>query len=132
MVIHEKYNHVTAMEELVPLAMQITRFKLTAAIRKAHRRGEDRAVDVDETPIADPQVDVVRQMEQNEMLGMLRAALPQLGERCREVFRLKLEGKGFAEIQREMGAQSINTVYTWEARCREELKKRIESQRRVQ
>jgi RNA polymerase sigma-70 factor (ECF subfamily) len=35
--------------------------------------------------------------------------------------RLKLEGKSFVEIQKQMRAGSINTVYTWDFRCRKEL-----------
>jgi RNA polymerase sigma-70 factor (ECF subfamily) len=45
----------------------------------------------------------------------------QLGERCRELMRLKLQGKNFLEIQKAMGASSINTVYTWDFRCRKHL-----------
>ena len=37
------------------------------------------------------------------------------------MFRLKLEGKSFAEIQAILGAGSINTVYAWDFRCRKQL-----------
>jgi len=49
------------------------------------------------------------------------AAVSQMGERCRKLFGLKLEGKGFAEIQTIMGVGSINTIYTWDFRCRKHL-----------
>ena len=45
----------------------------------------------------------------------------RLGERCRELFRLKLEGRGFSDIQQHFGAASLNTVYTWDHRCRQQL-----------
>jgi RNA polymerase sigma-70 factor (ECF subfamily) len=122
LVIHEKYAHVTALGELVPLALQITRYKLMAHARKAARRGEGREADVAEMPLADPQVNLALEAEQRELVGRLEEALPQLPERCREIFRLKLEGMSFPEIQQVLGAASINTVYTWEARCREALK----------
>jgi RNA polymerase sigma-70 factor (ECF subfamily) len=32
-----------------------------------------------------------------------------------------LDGKGFAEIQAILGAASLNTVYTWDLRCRKQL-----------
>ena len=48
-----------------------------------------------------------------------------LDDRCREIFRLKLLGKSYVEIQQELGAASINTVYTWDARCRKELLVRL-------
>jgi RNA polymerase sigma-70 factor (ECF subfamily) len=55
------------------------------------------------------------------MLERLTQAVAQLGDRCRELLRLKLQGKNFGEIQKRMGAQSINTVYTWDYRCRQQL-----------
>jgi len=48
-----------------------------------------------------------------------------MGERCRELFRLKLEGKTFPEIQLLMSVGSINTVYTWDSRCRTNCSKRM-------
>jgi RNA polymerase sigma-70 factor (ECF subfamily) len=35
--------------------------------------------------------------------------------------RLKLQGKAFPEIQKIMGAAAINTIYTWDHRCRKNL-----------
>ena len=35
--------------------------------------------------------------------------------------RLKLQGKTFPEIQKIMGAAAINTIYTWDHRCRKNL-----------
>jgi RNA polymerase sigma-70 factor (ECF subfamily) len=132
LVLHEKYSHVTEMSELVPLALQIARFKIMAHSRKANRRGEGREVDVAEFPVADPQVNLALEAEQRELIGRLEAALPRLGERCREIFRLKLAGHRFPEIQQILGAASINTVYTWEARCREDLKRLLQEVRKPQ
>jgi RNA polymerase sigma-70 factor (ECF subfamily) len=132
LVIHQKYSHVTAISELVPLALQITRFKLTAAARKSSRRGENRTIDIDEEPIPDTQVNLIHELEQNELLAQLQEALPQLGDRCRDIFRMKLEGLSFPEIQQALGAANINTVYTWEARCREDLKRLMTAKRRPQ
>ena len=55
------------------------------------------------------------------MLEHLYKAMGQLGERCRDLIRLKLQGKTFPEIQKIMGATAINTVYTWDHRCRKHL-----------
>ena len=49
------------------------------------------------------------------------SAIGHLGPRCKDLFRLKLEGKTFAEIHVLLRAGSINTVYTWDARCRKQL-----------
>jgi RNA polymerase sigma-70 factor (ECF subfamily) len=132
LVLHEKYSHVTELAELVPLGLQITRYKLMAQARKSARRGEGKELDVAEYPLADPHVNLALEAEQRELVGRLEAALPMLGERCREIFRLKLEGHKFPEIQQLMGAASINTVYTWDARCREDLKRLLADLRRVQ
>jgi len=41
-----------------------------------------------------------------------------------------LEGKSFAEMQAIVGASSINTIYTWDFRCRQELMDRLRNRER--
>jgi RNA polymerase sigma-70 factor (ECF subfamily) len=120
-LIHEKYGHLDRIEDLLPLAFQILRFKLAAQRRKAARRGEYDAVDVHEFPPPSDAPDPAAVMERKELLTRLMGGIARLGERCRELFRLKLEGRGFAEIQQHFGAASLNTVYTWDHRCRQQL-----------
>ena len=120
-VLHEKYPAVTDLTELVPLAFQVLRFKMLDAHRKAFRRGEYNQESVDELPLADPGDDPATQLDQQQRVNRLLAAVMQLGERCRELFKWKLEGKTFPEIQKIMGQQSINTIYTWDLRCRKQL-----------
>ena len=121
MLLHDKYAHVTRLEELFPLSMQIIRFKMVAMRRKSYRRGEAGQVSVDDIQIPDLGPDPATFVERKEMLERMTAAIGKLGTRCREMFRLKLLGRSFAEIQVEMKAGSINTVYTWDARCRTQL-----------
>ena len=52
---------------------------------------------------------------------MLFRSVAQLGPRCRDLLRMKLAGKTFPQIQKEMGAATLNTVYTWDHRCRKHL-----------
>ena len=125
LVIEQKYANVTALEELLPLSLQILRFKMVALRRKQHRRGETGSVTLEEAALADLGPTPEAYAERQELLGRLTEAIPRLGERCREIFRLKLLGKTFAEIQEELDAASINTVYTWDARCRERLLKML-------
>ncbi|MGA6829290.1 RNA polymerase sigma factor [Nitrospira sp. NS4] len=120
-VLHEKYPHVTALTELVPLAFQVLRFKMLDARRKSFRRGEYNQQPIEDRPIADPADDPATQLDQKQRVDRLLAALNQLGERCRELFKWKLEGKTFPEIQKMMGQHSINTIYTWDLRCRKQL-----------
>jgi RNA polymerase sigma-70 factor (ECF subfamily) len=107
-VLHEKYGRVTELTELVPLAFQVLRFKMLDAHRKSLRRGE-----YNQEPAT--------QLDQKQRVDRLLAAIAQLGERCRELFKWKLEGNSFPEIQKLMGQTSINTIYTWDLRCRKQL-----------
>jgi RNA polymerase sigma-70 factor (ECF subfamily) len=76
---------------------------------------------VDELPLADPSPDPEQETRRREARERLAAALRRLDGRCREVFRLKLEGRTFPEIQGILKARSLNTVYTWDFRCRKRL-----------
>jgi len=120
-LLHEKYAHVTDLTELVPLAFQVLRFKMLDAHRKALRRGEYNRESVDDLPLADPADDPATQLDQKQRVDRLMAALAKLGERCRALFKWKLEGKSFPEIQKLMGQKSVNTIYTWDLRCRKQL-----------
>jgi len=121
MVLHEKYPHVTELTELVPLSFQILRFKMLDRHRKMLRHGEYNQESVDDPPLVDPGDDPAMQAEQKERVTHLIAALQQLGERCQKMFRLKLEGYSFPEIMNILGERSINTIYTWDLRCRKQL-----------
>ena len=120
-LIHEKYGHLDRMEDLVPLAFQILRFKLAAQRRKAARRGEYDAVDVDVFPPVSDALDPAAVLERKELLARLMGGIARMGDRCRELFRLKLQGRSFPEIQGLLGAATLNTVYTWDHRCRKQL-----------
>jgi RNA polymerase sigma-70 factor, ECF subfamily len=125
LLLHEKYSHLDRLEDLLPLSLQIVRYKMMAYRRKAQRRGEYTQVPVDGLQIAQDGPDPLDAAEQREMRERLTAAMSQLGERCRKLFALKLDGKSFAEIQIALGAGSINTVYTWDFRCRKDLLERM-------
>ena len=121
MVIEEKYPEVEPLEQLLPLSFQILRFKMLGRHRKVARRGEQRQEDIHEVQIADPAPNPERIAEIQESRERFRQALLKLGERCRELFRLKLEGRTFPEIREILGASSLNTIYTWDFRCRKDL-----------
>ncbi|MCW5797937.1 MAG: sigma-70 family RNA polymerase sigma factor [Nitrospira sp.] len=121
MLLHEKYARVTELTELVPLAFQVLRFKMLDTHRKSLRRGEYNDQSVDDLPLANPGDDPASQLDQKQRVDRLIAAVRQLGDRCRELFTWKLEGNSFPEIQTLMGQASINTIYTWDLRCRKQL-----------
>ena len=120
-VLEEKYSHVERLEELLPLSLQIVRFKMSALRRKTARRGEYGAISVEDTPLRDGAADPLEEFERSELRARLSKAIGEMEERCREMFRMKLEGKSFEEIRRALDVHSINTIYTWDSRCRKKL-----------
>lgn len=121
MVIHEKYAHLDALEDLLPVALQTTRFKMMAVRRKQVRHGEHTAVPVDEMPLSDGRPSQAEEFDRKQQRERLARAIELLGDRCRQMMHWKLAGKGFAEIQVLLGVESINTIYTWDHRCRKQL-----------
>ena len=121
MLLHEKYPHLDRPEALLPLSLQIVRFKMMSLRRKSARRGEYSQVSISDIPLPDLDSNPADAFERKEMLDRLTRAVAQLGDRCRELLRLKLQGRTFPEIQKIMGASAINTVYTWDHRCRKNL-----------
>jgi RNA polymerase sigma-70 factor, ECF subfamily len=128
LLIHEKYPHVAEPGELLPLAFQIVRFKMAAAVRKSVRHGEAHTLPIDDVPLQSRGDNPERAAANSEMRARLRGAISTLGERCREIFRMKLEGASFDDIRLHFGVESINTIYTWDARCRRALLDRVGGQ----
>ena len=125
LVLHEKYAALERVEDLLPLSLEIARFKIMAARRKTVRRGEHTQVSVDDLPLATGQASPFDETERRETIERLEAALVGLGDRCREIVRLKLEGLTFPEIQKRLNVTSLNTLYTWDFRCRKQLLERL-------
>jgi RNA polymerase sigma-70 factor (ECF subfamily) len=124
-VLHEKYSELDRIEDLLPLSLEIARLKIWAARRKSRRRGEDREIPVEDLSLAAGEADPFEQAARVESVARLQAALAELGERCRELFRLKLEGYTFSEIQTRLKVATLNTLYTWDFRCRKQLLERL-------
>jgi RNA polymerase sigma-70 factor (ECF subfamily) len=125
LLLHEKYPALDRVEDLLPLSLEIARFKILAARRKSTRRGENTQVSVDDLPLAGGGPDPLEQAVRRERLDLLEATLKGLGERCREIFRLKLQGLNFIDIQQQLKVSSLNTLYTWDFRCRKGLRERL-------
>ena len=125
LVLHEKYPTLDRVEDLLPLSLEIARFKILGTRRKIVRRGEHTQVSVDDLPLAAGGADPFTQAMRRERLERLETAIGGLGERCRQLFRLKLEGYTFPEIQKRLGVATLNTLYTWDFRCRKQLGERL-------
>jgi len=125
LLLHEKYPALDRIEDLLPLSIEIARFKILGARRKSVRRGENTQVSVDDLPLAGAAPDPLEQAVRRERLELLETALKGLGERCQKIFRLKLQLLSFIDIQKKLKVDSINTLYTWDLRCRKELRARL-------
>lgn len=121
MVLHEKYAHLDRVEDLLPVSLRIVRFKMLSSRRKSYRHGEHSQISVDDMPLPSMEPDPLDAVERQERLQRLAAAMKQLGGRCRKIMAWKLAGKGFGEIQKLLDVESINTIYTWDFRCRKQL-----------
>jgi RNA polymerase sigma-70 factor, ECF subfamily len=126
LVLHEKYPTLDRVEDMLPLSLEIARFKIMGARRKIVRRGENTQVSVDDLPLASEMADPFVQAARRERVARLEAALDELGDRCRELFRLKLQGFTFPEIQKRLKVSNLNTLYTWDFRCRKQLIEKLE------
>lgn len=124
-VLHEKYAQLDRVEDLLPVSLEIARFKMMSSRRKTVRRGENVQVSVDDLPLAGHDEDPFDQAARHEKLGRIEAALKDLGDRCRDLMRLKLEGHTFPEIQKKLNVASLNTLYTWDFRCRKQLLEKL-------
>ena len=120
-VLHDKYPEVSTLQELLPLSFQVLRYKLLDYQRKSFRRGEQNREDVEELPLPSLEDDPEVELQKKQRLKKLTQALGQLPDRCRQLFQWKLEGKKFPEMQVLLGIRSINTLYTWDFRCRKQL-----------
>ena len=124
-VLHEKYAALDRIEDLLPVSLEIARFKMMGSRRKIVRRGENTQVSVDDLPLAAPGDSPFDQAARRERLEQLEAALKQLDGRCRQLIRLKLEGYTFPEIRKRLAVESLNTLYTWDFRCRKQLMEKL-------
>jgi RNA polymerase sigma-70 factor (ECF subfamily) len=120
-LLEEKYQQVQSIADLVPLSLQIARFKLAAMYRKSARRSEGNQISVDEIQVPDLSQDTATEYERRETMNRLAIAIAKLPPRCREMIRWKLEGRNFAEIRKLLKVDSINTVYSQDFRCRKHL-----------
>src|SRR5688572_26061985 len=91
-VLHEKYPEVARIEDLLPLSLQIMRFKMIGLRRKVRRRGESGQVSVEEIQLPDSGSSPEMYARREELLRRLTAAIEKLPPRCKEMFRLKLLG----------------------------------------
>src|SRR4026207_475245 len=75
MLLHEKYAHLERPEDLLPLSLQIVRFKIMGLRRKPVRRGEYTQVSITDLPLPDLDSNPADYVERKEMLERLHQAI---------------------------------------------------------
>src|SRR4026207_1602074 len=68
MLLHEKYVHLERPEELLPLSLQIVRFKIMSHRRKTVRRGEYTQISTTDLPLPDLSSNPADYVERKEMM----------------------------------------------------------------
>ena len=125
MLLETKYAHLDQQNDLLPVAIRSMALKI-----KSYRRGVTRQhlVDkpIDEMPITGNEPDASEELERKQFKQRFEGALAKLGDRCRRLIYLKLEGKRLPEIREILGAGNMQQLYTWDFRCRDALKKILE------
>src|SRR5215475_15028546 len=78
MLLHEKYAHLERVEDLLPLSLQIVRFKIMAQRRKNVRRGEYNQISITDIQLPDLEANPADYVERKEMLDRLGTAMSGL------------------------------------------------------
>lgn len=113
-VVETKYRDKDSEADLIPLAVGVMKNKI-----REFRRQRDRG----HAPLDEARAAAADDSRDADLRRLLYDSIARLGPRCRELFRLQLEGYTSPEIQRRLGARTLRTLYTWTFRCTEELRK---------
>lgn len=119
-----KYAHLEDPEDLLPVAVQILKFKTWGDNRRRSRRKEDQQLPVDEVLLAYEGPSPEQWVIDREVRRLLPKAIRRLSKPCRELIGLQLEGISLKEIIERFGVPS-GTIYARSSRCREALKKEL-------
>jgi len=125
LLLSTKYAHLSSLSDLVPLSMRIARLKLMNHWRKAKRAPVLSVDGPNPPPEPSAEEDVEDSVQRRMMIEGLLQGVGKLSERCRRLMKLRLEGRDFEEIRQMMSVESINTVYTWDNRCRKSLRETL-------
>jgi RNA polymerase sigma-70 factor (ECF subfamily) len=126
LLLMQKYSNIRDLTTMLKISVGIARNKIFEQFRQDKREiqfpeATSDHVNTFEAAVSD-RTDILRELERRQLVDRILAAMLHLGEKCRNLLRLKLvEHKGSADIQKLLGVNSINTVYTWERRCLQEL-----------
>jgi RNA polymerase sigma-70 factor (ECF subfamily) len=115
-----RYTPLEKEQDLLPVAITVAHYKILEWFRRRERNflsTDDLANTlIDKGPKQDEALDSKRFQER------IYACIDKLGEKCRKLLLLKINGYTFEEIRRHFRIDRINTIYTWDFRCRKALR----------
>lgn len=120
-----KYSHLDDLDDLVPVAVQILKFKSWGDIRRRYRRKEDQNLQVEDVLLEYQGPSPEQWLLKRELRGLLPRAVRQLSQACQELIGLQLEDKSLKEIIDHFQVPS-GTIYARSSRCRDALRKEIQ------
>lgn len=116
-----KYSHLDDLDDLVPVAVQILKFKSWGDIRRRYRRKEDQNLQVEDVLLEYQGPSPEQWILKRELRGLLPKAVRKLSQACRELIGLQLEDKSLKEIIDHFQVPS-GTIYARSSRCRDALR----------
>lgn len=120
----EKYPGVRDETELIKLTMRIAGFKIKEVLRV--RQGDPlEREDGSEIPVPDNRPTPFDQA----LLLEVKAAIAKLGEDCRKILKLELEGYSYDDMA-SMLSRSKETLYVQSLRCHRRLKGLVNENRK--
>jgi RNA polymerase sigma-70 factor (ECF subfamily) len=122
MVLNRKYSDKDSVDEILKIAIGIMKRLLLAY----YGSGKIETVPAESITARDDAPDPEQQARFRQLQANIMQAIEKLGGRCRQLFLLKLDGYTFQEIGKKLGANTIDTVYTWDFRCKRDLARLLE------
>jgi len=120
-VLVQKYSHLEALEDLLPLAVTILHNKCRNLTRKSWRRKEEPiAEELWEYPGLSPENLSLSREQQRQLADAVRRLKPK----CRQLLRFHLEGQKLKDIARSLGEPEGTVNARW-SRCRKALAKEL-------
>ena len=119
-----KYSRLDDPEDLVPVAVQILKYKTWGENRRRSRRKEDQQVQVENVLLEYKGPSPEQWTIDRQVRRLLPEAVRRLSKACRELIGLQLEGRSLKEIIDHFGVPS-GTVYARSSRCRDALGKEL-------
>jgi RNA polymerase sigma factor (sigma-70 family) len=119
----EKYGGIVAERQLWGLAVAILINMSIQGWRKKDRRGETYPVQLEDISLRYLGMSPEEMASRKQITRKLAVEIQKLEDPCKKVINLLLEDMSSAEIQAQLGLETMNATYLRVSRCMEKLRK---------